>query len=134
MAKESTAGGSMDKAYMLDMLDARIEQLQSDYKQLVNQTGQFGAEISYGSAKTMRSNNRRAYGICKLLYDLVYREPDSFMIDDPDEIKAFDRLVEPKVIIRSSNNVLNYDGDTKTDESKNKIASAKRVLDNYPTY
>lgn len=135
MATETKSGGDMDKAYMLEMLNARIEQLQVEYKQLVNQTGAFGTNISYGSAKTMRSNNRRAYGICKLLHELVYREPDSFQITDPDEIRAFDRLVEPRVILRNSPGILNYPGDTKN-MAQSKIAAAKSKLGehNYPTY
>lgn len=84
----------MNKKYLLELVQARIKQLQDEYRSYFDLEN--GPCKSYSGAACMRSRCKKDLGTLQLLEYLLMYCPDNMEIESQDICDAFDRLVEPR--------------------------------------
>lgn len=84
----------MNKEYILNMVRARIKQVEEEYRRYFDLEN--GPSRSYSGAACARSRLKKDLGMLRLLDYLVRHCPDTLQIDNEDLCNSFDRLVEPR--------------------------------------
>lgn len=85
----------LDKKYMEERLEDRIEELQRKYRALCSGRLEDGTECSVNGAAVNRSRQKREINTLKLFLK-VLSFTKALDIDDGELVDAFDRLVEPR--------------------------------------
>jgi hypothetical protein len=85
----------INKQYILDNMDERIQILEDRYRMYCKSEDEAGMPLSYGTAAVYRSNTKRDLALCTLLYELVsYIKKDDLELSKMAE-DGLDKVMEP---------------------------------------
>lgn len=85
----------MDKEFMIERVNARLEVLKQHYKYACMQRDRNGNPCTYGAAKEIRTHTLRDIRILQLILRLLENCSNKMFIDDAEAEAGFDKLVEP---------------------------------------
>lgn len=85
----------MNKEYMIYAIKQRIEELESVYRNAVNNRGITGTELSKSAAAVTRHRAKRDICCCRLMLELLNTSKAVFITDE-DAITGFTYLIGDK--------------------------------------